>query len=214
MLDKLISILKESTVSFPKLLLTHYHVLNIDDKDLVMLIYLINDKDLAYNPKKISDELHIPLNNVLEMINELVAKDILKIEIKKVNNMRTEYISLDSLYHKLAFKVLNEEEKKDHNSLYSTFEREFGRTLSPIEYELISGWQGSNEFSDELILLALKEAVYNGAFNFRYIDKILYEWKKKNIKSKADVEADHKSFKTKKAEELVDYDWLNEKKDN
>ena len=81
-----------------------------------------------------------------------------------------------------------------------------------MEYEIIGGWL-DGEFTEEVVLLALKEAVYNGVFNLRYIDKILYEWKKKGIHSKEDMEREKKSFMERKQEpkELFDYDWLNDR---
>ena len=51
-----------------------------------------------YNPKQISNDLGIELNNVLESINSLSEKNIIKIEMKKVNNIRGEVINLDLLY--------------------------------------------------------------------------------------------------------------------
>ena len=57
----------------------------------------------------------------------------------------------------------------------------------------------------------LKEAVFNGVNNLRYIDKIIREWSKKGIKTEEDVINDRKKFQTKKSnKELFDYDWLNE----
>ena len=131
--------------------------------------------------------------------------------MKKINNIRSEIVNLDSLYEKLAFS-LNDEEVKDDKNLYSIFETEFGRTLSPMEFEIINGWI-DNGYSEELIKLALKEATYNGVSNLRYIDKIIYEWGKKGIKNKEDVEKNRKQFKnnSNKNKELFDYDWLNEK---
>ena len=80
-----------------------------------------------------------------------------------------------------------------------------------MEYEIISSWL-ENDYQEEIILLALKEAVYNGVTNLRYIDKILFEWNKKGIKTKEDVEKEKNNFKNKKIQkqELFDYDWLNE----
>ena len=48
--------------------------------------------------------------------------------------------------------------------------------------------------------------------NLRYIDKILFEWNKKGIKTKEDVENDRKKFNRKKSEkvEVFEYDWLND----
>jgi DNA replication protein len=214
MIEKLIDILKNNTINMPRLLLSNYKLLNISEKDLILLIYLLNEKELLFNPKKYSNDLKMPLEEILESVNNLTSKDIIKLDMLKINNMREEVINLEPLYNKLAFKVLNEEIKEEKANLYDVFEKEFGRTLSPIEYELISGWQ-DGEFSDELIILALKEAVFNGVFNLKYIDKILYEWKKKGIKNKEDIEKDKERFKNKKLDvELVDYDWLNEDKNN
>lgn len=53
--------------------------------------------------------------------------------------------------------------------------KEFGRTLSPIEYEIISSFEDS--YSKELILLALK-AIFNKVASLKYVDRILQEWTK------------------------------------
>ena len=85
-----------------------------------------------------------------------------------------------------------------------------------MEYDIINNWLSSN-YSEELILCALKEAVYNGSTsNLRYIEKILFEWKKKGIKNSEDVEKNKREFKKTRNEnlELFEYDWLNDKEDN
>jgi DNA replication protein len=213
MLDKVIKLLKDNSLLIPKNLIVNYKKLGLSDLELIVLIYLISEDGKSFNPKKISSDLDTELATILETTNNLTSKDLLRIEVRKNNNIREEYIVLDNLYHKLAFFIINEQDiKPTKSNLFDIFEKEFGRTLSPIEYELISGWQ-DGEATDELILLALKEAVYNGVFNFRYIDKILYEWKKKGIKNKEDIEKDRSKFHNKPTEkkELFDYDWLNEK---
>lgn len=213
MINKVITLLKDNTMMMPRTLIINYRKLKITEIELIILIYLINEMDTTYNPKKISNELALDLNVVLESISSLTGKDLLALEVRKTNQMREEYLSLDNLYNKLAFTIVNDapDLKEKKSNLFDLFETEFGRTLSPIEYELINGWQ-NGEFSEELILLALKEAVFNGVFNLRYIDKILYEWKKKNIKNKEDMETERANFKSKKTDkkELIDYDWLNE----
>ena len=79
-----------------------------------------------------------------------------------------------------------------------------------MEYEIITGWIDSG-YTEELIILALKEATYNGVSNLRYIDKIIYEWGKKGIKTKEDVEKNKKQFKSNsEKKEMFDYNWLDE----
>ena len=206
MIDKVVEVLK-SVYTFPSILLKEYKKLNIEDNELVIIIYLLNQKDLEFNPSKISKDLNTDINNILNIINELSKKDILKIDHIVDKNIHKETINLDSLYNKLAFNILDKK-VETKNGIYDIFEKEFGRTLSPMEYEIIGAWQ--KNFSDEIIIEALKEAVYNNVNNLRYIDKILSEWNKKGFKTSKDIEEDRKNFKRKDKKELVDYDWLNE----
>lgn len=213
MMDKIIQVMK-TTLVIPKVLLMNYSKLKIDDKSLIVLIYLMNDEKHIFNPKKISEELQISIPEILQIIDTLSTNDIISIELKKVGDVREEFINLEQLYTKLAYLLVNSEEMtetKKSSNIYDIFEQEFGRTLSPIEYELINGWLEA-QFNEEIIIMALKEAVFNGVSNLRYIDKILYEWKKKGLNSKEDVENDRMRFQQKKVEkkELFDYDWLNE----
>ena len=211
MTEKVIQLLKTHDFTIPQLLFFKYQELNMTLEELHFIIYLMNTKDLAFNPKKFSSELGTSMPEVLELVNNLVNKDLLSLDLRKEGNIRNEYLNLDKLYNKLSFLVINEEKKESSTNLFDVFEKEFGRTLSPIEYELINGWL-DNEFSEELVKAALKEAVYNGVSNLRYIDKILYEWKKKGIKTPEDVEKNKARFQNRKEEnsEVFSYDWLND----
>lgn len=213
-MDKVIELLKSTNIQISKTLLFNYKKLNITDQEFIALIYLINEN--VYNPKQIGNDLDIAFPEVLEIINNLTEKGIMKIELAKINNIRTEVINLDALYEKLAFLIIKDEKEVEKpKSLFDTFETELGRTLSPMEYEIINGWLTT--CSEEIIILALKEATYNGVSNFRYIDRIINEWNKKGIKTKEDVEKNRLEFKNKKdnkKQELFDYDWLNDNENN
>ena len=207
MLGKVIDMLKDNPFYIPSILLKNYRNLNITDSELIILIYLINS-DKTFNPKKISTDLNFELNETMSLITSLTDKGIIKIDVinKKV---REEIFNLDELYNKLAFLIINGKETKSSN-IFDVFEKEFGRTLSPMDYEIISDWQ--KDFDDNLILLALKEAVFNNVNNLRYIDKIIRDWSKKGIKTEQDVINDRKKFESKKSnKKLFDYDWLNER---
>lgn len=209
MTEKLKEILKEKDLIIPRMLLTNYKKINIKNEELILLIYILNS-NLIFNPKQISIELSISLSDVMSLTEELVSKGIIKLEVKKTGNIRNEYINLDGLYNKLIFSM--EEEKPKTTDIYSIFEQEFGRTISPIEYEIIGAWI-ENGTSEETIILALKEATYNGVSNLRYIDKIISEWTKKGIKTAKDVEESRINFKARKEKpknEILNYDWLND----
>lgn len=212
MMDKVINILKNN-ITIPKILITNYKDLKINELDLIVLMYLISEDNNNFNPTKISEDLKITLPEVLVVIEDLNKADLLSISTNKNNGVIEEVVDLSNLYKKIAYLVVNEKEKKEENTtIYDRFEEEFGRSLSSTEYELIGAFLDDG-FTDEIINCALKEAVFNGACNLRYIDKILYEWRKKGIKTEEDVLKDKQNFKKKKEDkktEMFDYDWLNE----
>lgn len=208
MVDKVINLLKYKDVSFPKLLLIHYKDLKLDELELVIIIYILNDS-LEFNPKKISEDLKMTLQEVLMKIDSLSNKDILKVELVKLDNIRKEVININGLYNKLADFVISGDVKEETSNIFDIFEKEFGRTLSPMEYQIINGWL-SDKMSEEIVILALKEATYNGVSNLRYIDKILYEWRNKGLDTKEKIEQNKMQFNKKEKKELFDYNWLDD----
>lgn len=212
MTEKIKNLIKSKDIIIPRILFENYKKLGLTEKELIVLIYLLNNVKI-FNPKQISNDLNYKINEVMEVMEKLSSKGFFKLEIKKIGNVRNEYINLDGLYNKLVFEVINEEEKEIETSIYDVFEKEFGRTISPMEYEIINAWI-ENGTEEETIILALKEAIYNGVSNLRYIDKIISEWTKKGIKTKEDVDNSRKKYKkkveTKVNNEILEYDWLNE----
>lgn len=206
MTGKILELLKNGHILVPMALLQNYKKLKLTDKELIILIYLLGVNE--FDPEKISKDLNIKLSDVLKLIDNLTSKDILKISVKS-GKVCEEYIDLDEMYNKLVISMMSEKEPTK-TTIYDKFEKEFGRTLSPMEFEIIGAWIDNN-YTEELILLALKEAVYNGASNLRYIDKILSEWRKKGIKTENDIKKEkERRIKQPPKKEVFDYDWLNE----
>ena len=208
--EKLKDIIKSNDLVIPNVLLSSYKKLNLNEKELILLSYLISFNDfVSFDPISFSNYLNIKQEDILESISNLSEKKCIDIVVKKENGKMKEYIDINPLYDKLVFYIIDDEDKTDNNSkIYNAIESEFGRTLSPIEYETISGWLDSN-INEDLIKEALKEAVLNGVNNLKYIDKILYEWGKKGYKTPKDV----KKKKAKKESDnpiLFDYDWLDD----
>ena len=127
--------------------------------------------------------------------------------MNKSNGIIEEYISLDLFFKKINACLIENDTNDNSSDIYSKFEKEFGRTLSPVEYETISKWI-ENNIPLNLIEAALKEAILNGVNSIRYIDKILFEWNKKGYKDSTDII--RKNNKEEYIEEIYDYDWLNE----
>ena len=105
-----------------------------------------------------------------------------------------------------------------NSSVFTFIEKEFGRTLSPMENEIIKSWL-ENGSSEELVREAVKEATFNGVNNLRYIDKILYEWAKSGINTVEAVEEKRKKRKasTKSIDkdsdidlDTIEWNWFDE----
>ena len=60
--------------------------------------------------------------------------------------------------------------------IINEFQLEINRLLTPMEIEIIEDWKSEN-FTEEQIRSALKEAVFNGVTNLKYIHKILKSFK-------------------------------------
>ena len=192
----------------PNYFIRYYKKFNLENNELLMLIYLLNcNEKLILDNKKISKDLYLEENEVLNIISSLIEKNYISIEMSKNNGIIEEYISLDLFYEKINSYLIENDKKDNSSDIYSNFEKEFGRTLSPVEYETISKWIESN-IPLELIEAALKEAILSGVNSIRYIDKILFEWNKKGYKTSSDII--NKNKKDEYIEEIYDYDWLNE----
>jgi DNA replication protein len=70
---------------------------------------------------------------------------------------------------------------QQEGNIFLLFEREFARPLTPMEMETITGWLDQDRYPVELVNMALKEAVFAGKIHFRYIDRILLEWKRNKV---------------------------------
>lgn len=209
--SKVIDLLKSKNYVVSDFLIKNYKVWNLDVDEFIILIYLMNSSNLVCDYKLISSELGMDLELVMNKINELSIKKLLEIKLlKNSSNKLEEQISLDLLYNKVFMQIIDVKEEEDESNIYSVFESELGRTLSPIEYELINGWLECN-YKEEIILAALKEAVFNGVNNFRYIDRILFEWNKRGIDTVDKISKYKKEFRKDTNVEVPDYDWLNDK---
>lgn len=169
--------------------------LDINLKEFLLILYFINVEE-TLNLENIKNVIGLNDEEILTSYSNLLTKGLIETKVLKENGKVNEVISLDMFYDKLI--LSSKEEKVNNTDIYSKFESEFGRSISPIEYETINKWI-ENGVNEEMIESALKEAVINGVCNLRYVDKIIYEWTKKG-----------KEPRGNEYNELMDYDWLNE----
>lgn len=204
------TLLKEHHLVVPTYLVPIVKKFSLHFEDFLLLTYFWNYKEETFDVSLITKVLKLQESEVLTSFNTLISKKLIQIEtLKDGNGKRVEVVNLDLLYQEIAILFQESQKEEEKEDVYSHFEAEFGRPISSMEYEIIHAWIEKG-FSEKLILGALKEAVYNGVNNLRYIDKILYEWQRKGYKSMKDVkkESFNRPSKTEEPKELFDYNWL------
>lgn len=96
----------------------------------------------------------------------------------------------------------NENEELD---IYKYIESNFGRLLSPIEYEEVQSWD-----DNELTKYAIKQAILNGKCNIKYISRILESYQKNSITTIQQAQASEENFKNQNNKQKVESvpDWF------
>lgn len=217
--SRLIDIFKNGNIVVPLYLLKNYKELNLEMDEFIFLMYLYNLGDkFLFDPNKFSNDLGIDTTSIMNYIGILTDKGLIRVEVlKNDRNVMEEIVSLASFYDKLTCLTVGEVTKESDvvdSNIFELIEKEFGRTLNSNEYEIIKAWLDNN-YSEELIKESLNEAVNNNVSSIRYMDKILYEWGKKGIKSVEDV---HKMKNKRKEDEkdieidteVFDWNWLDD----
>ncbi|MBS4199477.1 DnaD domain-containing protein [Bacillus sp. FJAT-49732] len=190
--DLMVSWIESGMIQVPYLLMSKYREIGLDEKELVVLLQIISfvEKGNEFpTPEQIAKRMTITSSECTSILRRLVQLEMIKIEKGYSDDeVRYERYSLAPLWLKLAEQLIAEKKQLDletvfqeEKDIYSTFEQEFGRPLSPLECESLAMWIDQDGQNPVIIKAALREAVMSGTVNFRYIDRILFEWKKNGI---------------------------------
>lgn len=193
---------------------------------LIILLLRIKDedKDCFPSPEKLATFMTTPIQLIKSILTSLVEKEIIILD--QYWNEQTDqgfYIyRYEALYEKLSefwacekCKELQKgrvrpkvptcleetavtmESDLSASLVFRSFQREFGRLLTSIEIEQIKQWLDEDDFAPELINEALKKSVLLGKLNFKYVDKILLEWKKNNLRTLKEIQGHDDNFKAR-----------------
>ncbi|MGX7203641.1 DnaD domain protein [Enterococcus pingfangensis] len=221
----------ETTIS--NLLLQNYTKLDLNTNEFMLWLQLYaahqSGEDFP-NLTLIAKAMGSTAEQIYSSLNNLVEKEFVTLETAlDANGQQSDRYNLLPAFEKLSRLEEQErfetEEKNDlaaQKKMLKSFEQEFGRPLSPIEYQKIGYWINDDHYSPGLIELALQEAVLNQAYNFKYIETVLQSWEKKNIRSKAQVEEEQRRRKqillqkdeqnqTEELPKVSLYNWLERK---
>ena len=211
--DKLLDIIKDGNITIPLYIYKLFPKLNIDYETFIFLMYLYSkgNKKL-FDIKVISEDLALDNKKIMNYISSLESNKLIEIKvIKNEKNIMEEFIYLDPFYNKISMFIVNDEmdynNSNENDDIFEILEKELGIQLSFVEVEVVKSWKYDKEVIEE----AIKEAVKNNVASIKYIDKVLYSWSKKGIKTKEDVEKNRSNYKPKEEKvDVFEYNWLDE----
>ena len=229
--DRLQTWIEQGNVNISQLFFQFYKELKISDEEAMLLMHVHAFQQAGNQfptPDEIGSRMMTTQKSVTTMMQKLMQQGYLAIEQETEKDVLTEIISLQPLWDRLLDCVFREQHVEKENSqkemegeIFQLFEQEFGRFLSPMEIETISMWMDQDGHTPAIIKMALKEAVISQKISLRYVDRILFEWKKKNIKTTKEVSKHANSFREKNiriqpaAESTVKkvqfYNWLEDR---
>mgnify|MGYP001339117861 CR=1 FL=1 len=223
--------MKEGNITIPNVLLKHYKDMKLNETELVLIMHVISfiEKGNEFpTPVELSSSMTITASECTDILRKLIQRGFIEIiDGSSQDGIIFEKYSLEPLWEKLISSFLlqekqNEtiEQRQEEKDIYTCFEQEFGRPLSPFECETLSLWMDEDQHNTAIIKAALREAVISGKLNFRYIDRILFEWKKNGIKTLEQAKNHGRKFRQyqkgkpkeeqKKQESLPFYNWLDQ----
>lgn len=178
-------------------ILEKIHSYNLSLNEFLLLMYFLNIDDREFVLNDLKKYLKLSKEEVLSSLNILIEKGIVTLETKKEDDgVIREYISLSKFFDLLDH---NDNALTDDLTTIIEYLKNNCKTIaSSADIEFIKEWLNRG-FKKDTIIKCIDESIYNGSFDIRYVDNLLY-------KSESKVE-DNKS-----KEPLFDYDWLDDEK--
>lgn len=168
-----------------KILIAKNYLIPFKNKVCVIRHWLIHNtirKD-RYNPT-----IHLEERNQLAVNNKIYD---FQGENVSGNHLATKWQpSIDKNSYNNSNNIL----EQPTENIFEIIEKEFGRTLSPLEIEMIRSWN----YPIEILKLAVQEASTSGQFVIKYIDRILYNWSKANVRTVDDARKYITNFRNRK----------------
>lgn len=187
----------EGNADVPYWLLKYYAELGMNELDVMLIIHVMAFKQKEGKDfptlEELQSRMSVSQEKVIAALQRLMKGGMLAIdeEADPVTGVHGEKYNWRPLMERLAVCRLEELQRdadvqpaqQERSDIFTIFENEFGRPLTPMELESITNWIDRDGYPEELILAGLKEAVFAGKVHFRYIDRILLEWSRNRIKT-------------------------------
>ena len=181
-------------IDFKKLLLDKYSSIGLDEIDCVLLIKIYDGLKTGYthlDVDRISKKMTLSSDELSERIVCLVNEDFISIEMEDMKSPET--LSLDSLFHKLAYSLESKEVSTKKNELSVTvkevagfIERELNKILSATDLQVIKRWFYDYKYTKEEVFEEVLNAMKYKNRGINYIDSALYRKHNEVVKVNTD----------------------------
>lgn len=195
---------KDNLLDFGALLLTTYKDLELNEQEYVFLVLfarLLQVNANGWTFSDISNHMTIDEGECSYLFISLVERKYILVS-SKVDDLgkRFEEYSLTPLFSKIESCLKqrkNVSQSTNREEIFTLLETEFG-ILSPKDIETVQMWLLEDQMEPELIKLAVQEMNSYQIKSLRYVDKILLEWKKKNITTLEEAKRQLIAFRQRK----------------
>jgi len=221
---------KQGALNLGEILAMTYKKLGLDEVTYTFLVIfsrLIKEKPSSWLLSEIEALMTIDNKTCSQIFVGLIQNGFLLVETKEdADGRRFEKYSLAPLFLKIEAELKREKNAKvttDLQALYDKIEHLFG-VLSPRDLELVNMWLSDDGFDVTLIELAISEMQMYDIRSLKYVDKILLDWKRKNIYTVDEAKRSLINFRERKVENQASknedastnpadyYDWIEEAK--
>lgn len=187
-------------VDLKKLLIIKSKDLGMSDEECYLLLIMLTMQDIRFlpiHPQNISKMCSMSFSKIDETMMSLLDKKWIKRDGGSLD-----FTPLKKL---LIGETLPKQEKEIN--VLGMFEDAFGRLMSSQEMEIIKSFKIAG-YDDKMIVDALNEAVKSNVINFRYIEKILENWRQYGVKRK--YAPQKKTSASQNIDnEVKEYEWWN-----
>lgn len=186
---------EEYDLSMERILIKEYKrlKLNMPEMTVLLALFAIYKKRKTFSVNSINRRVEYSVNEIGSIIESLLQKGFLNIQLEKKDGKEREIFDLDMTFRKIEqlFAADLEEKKQalvenDVMLAIKRFEQGLGRLLMPYELENIRKWYDESLYTHDQIIKAIEAS--EDRVSVKYVERILTQTLPKQIEIDQDVD--------------------------
>lgn len=171
-------------LDFRYMLFDYYKKIGMNEEQLavvVMIDHFLQQGNRLVTAETLALKMNFPIETIDQILVSLLNQGFLDYVSVK-GEMETSLLPLKNrLYREFQIELAHAQEIDEPNlqtqvqNVLNVYQKELGRTLSPVEIQRIREWF-SYGYSETMIIDGLREALKRNRRSIRSIDKILLQW--------------------------------------